>query len=51
MYHDGDTGGEVVDHQIAETVICVDKRMSYNGVAKVLAGDAEALEAIGSLSR
>ena len=30
--------GEVVDHQIAETVICVDKRMSYNGVAKVLAG-------------
>ena len=37
--------GEVVDHQIAETVICVDKRMSYNGVAKVLAGDAEALEA------
>ncbi len=28
--------GEVIDHQIAETVICVDKRMSYTGVARVL---------------
>ena len=29
--------GEVIDHQIAETVIRVDKRMSYTGVSKVLA--------------
>ena len=36
--------GEVVDHQIAETVIRVDKRMSYNGVSKVLAGEPGALE-------
>lgn len=28
--------GEVVDHRIAETVICVNKRMSYTGVAYVL---------------
>lgn len=31
--------GEMVDHEIAETVIRVDKRMSYNGVAKILDGD------------
>lgn len=35
--------GEVTDHVIAETVIRVDKRMSYSGVAKMLAGDEEAL--------
>lgn len=28
--------GDVVDYRIAETVICVDKRMSYTGVKKVL---------------
>lgn len=28
--------GEVIDHRIAETVICVDKRMSYTGAAYVL---------------
>lgn len=28
--------GEMLDHQIAETVIRVDKRMSYTGVARVL---------------
>lgn len=36
--------GEVIDHQIAETVIKVDKRMSYNGVSQVLAKEPEALE-------
>lgn len=35
--------GEMVDHQIAETVIHVDRRMSYNGVAKILDGDEETL--------
>ena len=29
--------GEILEHEIAETVICVDKRMSYTGVAAVLA--------------
>ena len=28
--------GEVVDHEIAETVICVDERMTYDSVAKIL---------------
>lgn len=28
--------GEVVDYQIAETVICVDRRMSYTSVKKIL---------------
>lgn len=28
--------GEVIDHQIAETVICVNERMSYTSVAKIL---------------
>ena len=28
--------GEVVDHQIAETVICVNERMTYTSVAKIL---------------
>lgn len=28
--------GEVIDHIIAETVICVDRRMSYTSVAKIL---------------
>ncbi len=36
--------GEMTDHQIAETVIHVDRRMSYNGVAKILDGDSEARE-------
>lgn len=36
--------GEVIDHQIAETVIRVDKRMSYTGVSKVLAGEEMALK-------
>ena len=29
--------GEVIDHVIAETVICVDQRMSYTNVKKILA--------------
>lgn len=33
--------GEVIDHEIAETVICVDQRMSYTDVNKILEGDAE----------
>ncbi len=31
-----DAKGEVRDYQIAETVICVNRRMSYNGVQKIL---------------
>lgn len=34
--------GDVVDHIIAETVIRVDKRMSYTGVSRMLDGDEEA---------
>ena len=36
--------GDVVDHVIAETVIRVDKRMSYTGVAKMLDGDEKELQ-------
>lgn len=37
--------GEVIDHEIAETVICVDRRMSYTNVKKILVdNDAELLE-------
>ena len=39
-----DRSGDVVDHEIAETVIKVDKRMSYNGVSKILESDPQALE-------
>ncbi|MEF9941810.1 MAG: ribonuclease R [Lachnospiraceae bacterium] len=31
-----DSKGEVTDHQIAETVICVDERMTYTSVKKIL---------------
>ncbi len=31
-----DPSGKVIDHQIAETVICVNRRMSYTGVKKLL---------------
>lgn len=31
-----DPSGEMIDHEIAETVINVDRRMSYNGVAEIL---------------
>lgn len=37
--------GEVIDHTIAETVICVDTRMSYTSVKKILEDkDAEEIE-------
>ena len=36
-----DQAGEMIDHEIVETVIHVDKRMSYNGVAKILEGNTE----------
>ena len=36
--------GEMLDHEIAETVIRVDRRMSYNGVTKILEGDPDALK-------
>lgn len=36
-----DQAGEMIGHEIAETVIHVDKRMSYNGVAKILEGNTE----------
>lgn len=35
--------GEVIDHEIAETVICVDRRMSYTNVKKILQKEDEAL--------
>lgn len=34
--------GEVVDYQIAETVICVDRRMTYTSVKKILEDKDEA---------
>ena len=36
--------GEVIDHEIAETVICVDQRMSYTDVNKFLEGDSDTQE-------
>lgn len=33
-----DQSGNMTDHEIAETVIRVDRRMSYNGVAGILSG-------------
>jgi ribonuclease R len=33
--------GQVIDHTIAETVICVDRRMSYTNVKKILADHDE----------
>lgn len=35
--------GDVTDHEIAETVVRVERRMSYNGVAKILDGDEKAV--------
>lgn len=37
-----DKKGKVIDHQIAETVICVDRRMSYTSVKKILEDKDEA---------
>ena len=39
-----DQKGTIVDHEIAETVIHVDQRMSYTGVQKILDGDEETLQ-------
>ncbi|MCD7708585.1 MAG: ribonuclease R [Clostridiales bacterium] len=40
-----DKKGEIIGHKIAESVICVDRRMSYNGVKKILVDkDPELLE-------
>ena len=39
-----DPKGNIVDHEIAETVIHVDQRMSYTGVQKILDGDEETLK-------
>ncbi len=39
---DIDAKGNVVDHRICETVICVDRRMSYTSVKKILADQDEA---------
>ena len=45
LYHDSQSiTGDVVDHVIAETVIRVDKRMSYTGVAEMLDGDEKELQ-------
>lgn len=38
---DIDSTGKVVGHKIAETVVNVDKRMSYTNVQKILSGDDE----------
>lgn len=39
-----DASGTMVDHEIAETVINVNKRMSYNGVSKILEGETQETE-------
>lgn len=36
--------GEMVDYEIAETVICVNQRMSYTDVNKILEGEQDARE-------
>ena len=35
------SAGDVISSEITESVICVDKRMSYNGVSAILSGDEE----------
>ena len=39
-----DPKGNIVDHEIAETVIHVDQRMSYTSVQKILNGDEETVK-------
>ena len=34
-----DEKGKIIGHRLAETVICVNRRLSYTGVQKVLDGD------------
>lgn len=38
---DVDAKGNVISHRLAETVICVDRRMSYTSVKKILEDDEE----------
>lgn len=38
---DIDAKGKIVKHKIAETVICVDRRMTYTAVKQILEGDKE----------
>ena len=38
---DIDSNGKMLDHRIAETVICVDRRMTYTAVKGILEGDKE----------
>ncbi len=38
---DIDTDGKMLKYQIAETVICVDRRMTYTAVKNILEGDKE----------
>lgn len=38
---DIDSTGKMISHQIAETVICVDRRMTYTAVKGILEGDKE----------
>ena len=38
---DIDSNGKMISHQIAETVICVDRRMTYTAVKGILEGDKE----------
>lgn len=38
---DIDENGKMLSHQIAETVICVDRRMTYTAVKGILEGDKE----------
>lgn len=38
---DIDSNGKMLDHRIAETVICVDRRMTYTAVKGILEGDKD----------
>lgn len=42
--------GEMIDYEIAETVICVDQRMSYTDVNKILEGDTQTKERFQELA-
>ncbi len=44
-----DEKGNVIDHTIEKTVICVDRRMSYNQVQAVLDGDEDAIKEYAEL--
>lgn len=44
-----DAKGDVIDHEIVETVINVDQRMSYTDVNKVLENDKETMDRFGKL--